>query len=57
MSDLTEEGRMQFCRLFRQIIQQNPPLDTLNFDKFSEGKDIEKDVGEFILETILNSRI
>ena len=39
MTDLSEEGRMQLCHLFRQIIQQNPPLETLNFDKFSEDYD------------------
>ena len=57
MSDLSEEERMQFCCLFRHIIQQNPPLDTLNLQKFSDDGDKSKNVGEYILETILNSRI
>ena len=35
MSDLSEAGRMQLGGLFRQIIQQNPPLLTLNLSEFS----------------------
>ena len=57
MYDLSEAGRMQLGCLFRQIIQQNPPLNTLNLEGFSVDIDRSKDVGEFILESILNSRI
>ena len=57
MQKLSEEGRMQFARLFRQITQQNPPLEELFICTFSESNDINENVGEFMLESILNSRI
>lgn len=55
--NLSEAGRMQLCELFRQIIQQNPPLENLSFSGFSEESDRNQNIGSFILEAILNSRI
>ena len=39
MIRLSETGRMQLGGLFRQIIEQNPPLEVLDFKKFSAGND------------------
>ena len=57
MESLSEEGRMQLAYMFRQIIQQNPPLEILVMTEYSNKNDSTKDIGEFILETILSSRI
>ena len=57
MNDLTEAGRIQFCGLFRQIIQQNPPLISLSLEAFSDGYDNTGSIGEIILEAILSSRV
>ena len=57
MFDLSEEGRMQLGGLFRQIIQQNPPLEVLNLRCYSDKNDRFQNIGEFILESILDSRI
>ena len=57
MSELSESGRIQLGGLFRQIIQQNPPLEHLSLQKYSYYHDTAENIGELILETILNSRI
>ena len=57
MSGLTEAGRLTIVSLFRQIIQQNPPIDVLNMNKFSADEDRHENIGELILETLLNSSI
>ena len=57
MSELSETGRMQLCGLFRQIIQQNPPLEVLSIAGYSKNEDRSENIGEFILETILSSKI
>ena len=38
MSGLNEVGRLSMASLFRQIIQQNPPVQVLNMKFFSSGK-------------------
>ena len=58
MSDLyllEEESRMSVACLLRDIIQNNPPLNHLNFDGFSSNK--AGNAGEIILEALLNSSI
>ena len=40
--------------LFRQIIQQNPPIKVLNMGAFSSGEDREN-IGEIILEALMSS--
>ena len=57
MIDSSEAGRIQLGGLFRQIIQQNPPLEILSLFKYSEKEDKNENIGEFMLETILSSRI
>ena len=57
MFSLSKAGRMQLCGLFRQIIQQNPPLEVLSFEGHIKNNDRNEDIGEFILETILSSTI
>ena len=57
MFKLSKAGRIQLGGLFRQIIQNNPPLEYLDFSKYSDKEDKTENIGEFILETILNSRI
>ena len=57
MYGLSEAGRIQFCGLFRQIIQQNPPLISLSLEAFSDGYDNTGNIGEIILEAILSSRL
>ena len=39
MDGLSETGRMQLGGLFRQIIEQNPPLENLALEKYSAGND------------------
>ena len=43
--------------LFRQIIQSNPPLVTLNMHKFSREEDKKENIGELVLETLYTSNI
>ena len=57
MYDLTEAGRLSLASLFRQIIQQNPPIEVLNMESFSEDNDVNENIGELILEALLTSRI
>ena len=42
--------------LFRQIIQQNPQLETLNMNSFS-FIDVNENCAEIVFETLLNSNI
>ena len=57
MLELSEAGRIQLGGLFRQIIQQNPPLEGLNLREYSWKQDKNENIGELMLETILSSRI
>ena len=57
MFGLSEAGRIQLSKLFGQIIQQNPPLDILIMNRFSDKNDFNENIGENILEAILGSRI
>ena len=43
--------------LFRQIIQHNPDIQVLNMKYFSEYSDRDENIGELILEALLNSNI
>ena len=43
--------------LFRQIIQQNPPLQSLSITSFGPMIEINENNGELILEILLNSNI
>ena len=57
MVNSSEAVRMQLGDLFRQIIQQNPPLEVLSLEEYSEKKDKNENIGQFMLETILGTRI
>ena len=43
--------------LLRQIVQRNPPIIDLNMRNFSSGEDDHENIGELILEILLNSSI
>ena len=43
--------------LLRLIIQNNPPILTLNLFTFSYDRDMVENIGELILETLMNSNI
>ena len=43
--------------LFRQIIQSNPPIQVLNMYAFSYNNDRDENLGELVLEALLNSNI
>ena len=55
MYRLSEAGRLSIVSLFKQIIQQNPPIQILNMKLFSGNSDREENICESILETLLNS--
>ena len=57
MYKLSEAGRLSLVSLFRQIIQNSPPIEVLNMSGFSEGKDVNENIGELVLESLLSSRI
>ena len=57
MRNLKEAGRLSMVSLFRLIIQQNPPIEVLNMLRFSHNKDRDENIGEIVLETLLNSNI
>lgn len=57
MAYLTEAGMLQIFNLFRQIIQNNPPIKDLCLYGFSGRDDIEENIGELVLETLLSSNI
>ena len=57
MYELSETARMSIVGLFRQIVQQNPPIEVLNMEYFSHDSDRENNMGEIILESILSSNI
>ena len=56
MFELSEAGKLSMSSLFRQIIQQNPPLAILNMDRFSDNNDREN-IGEIVLEALLSYNI
>ena len=43
--------------LLRQIVQSNPPIKNLDMYGFSENRDRNKNIGELVLEILLNSSI
>ena len=57
MHNLSEAGRLSMVSLFRQIIQNSPPIQVLDMRVFSTGSDIYENMGELVLEAILNSNI
>ena len=54
---LSEESRISLASLFRDIIQNNPPITHLNLHEFSHDKDQNGSSGEIILEALLNTSI
>ena len=57
MWKLYEEALMILAKLFREIIQNNPPLTHLRMMRFSGRRDGNESAGEIILEALLNSSI
>ena len=57
MSELTEAGKLMIFGLFRQIIQQSPPIEVLCLSYFSRDNDRDENIGELVLETLLSSSI
>ena len=57
MFDLTEAGRLSMVSLFRQIIQNSPPIEGLFMFGFSRERDDNENIGELVLESLLSSRI
>ena len=57
MHYLSEAGRLSLVSMFRQIIQHSPPVQVLNMKEFSADKDREENIGELVLETLLNSNV
>ena len=57
MYDLNEAGRVSMASLLRYIIQNNPSIITLNLELFSYDRDRVENIGELVLETLLNSNI
>ena len=57
MDGLTEAGRLSMVSLFRQIIQNSPPIEGLDMIYFSQGRDDNENIGELVLESLLSSRI
>ena len=53
MWDLKEVGRLSMVNLFRQIIQNNPPIEVLNMWGFSSNNDKDANISEHVLETLL----
>ena len=43
--------------LLRQIIQNNPPIQVLDMELFSSNKDTVENIGELVLEALLNNNI
>ena len=43
--------------LLRQIVQRNPPITDLDMHGFSTERDNNENIGELILEILLNSSI
>ena len=43
--------------LLRQIVEHNPPIEVLHMGDFSFSQDKNEDIGELVLETLLNSNI
>ena len=48
---------MSVVNLFRQIIQYNPSILELQMSEFSLDRDRNENIGELILESLLNSNI
>ena len=57
MNKLSEAGRLSMVSLFRQIIQQNPQIEVLNMNSFKCDSDVNENIGEIVLETLLSSNI
>ena len=43
--------------LLRQIVQNNPPITDLNMHAFSDRTNWKENIGELVLEILLNSSI
>ena len=55
MNGLEEDARMDLAGLFRDIMQNNPPLAHLNFERFSKPEEYNGNSGKIIMEALLNS--
>ena len=56
-SKISEAGRLSMVTLLRQIVQRNPPITNLNLQRFSGNNDHDINIGELVLEILLNSSI
>ena len=54
---LSEQGRVTMASLLRQIVLNNPLIQELNMTCFSQCEDINHNIGEFVLESLLSSNI
>ena len=57
MSDLSNTGRLSMIHLLRQILQHNPSIKVLSMSRFSRDRDVDENIGEIVLETLLSSGI
>ena len=57
MYEVPLEGKISMVNLFRQIIQQKPPLKVLNMEKFGFYWDKDEKISELVLEILLCSNI
>ena len=57
MYSLSEAGRLSMVTLLRQIVQRNPPITDLNMNNFNSDRDDGDNIGEQVLEILLNSSI
>ena len=57
MGNLTKTGRLSMVSLLRQILHNNPSIKVFNMNLFSGRCDIDENIGELVLESLLASRI
>ena len=57
MHSLSEAVRLSMVTLLRQIVQRKPPIIDLNMVLFSSDHDENENIGELVLEILLNSSI
>ena len=57
MKYLTDEARMSLVLLFREIMQNRPPLTHLSLYDFIHLKEVNESEGDIILKALLNSSI
>ena len=57
MDGLSEAGRLSMVSLLRQIMESSRHITVLNMVCFSSDKDLNENIGELVLEILLNSNI